>query len=157
VQRFRDGLVFRAHKLCVSLNSRLESNKEEKRRPVPAFGVRVSVSVESAEFWAEGTEFVVSGFGFRDSGFGIGDSGSGIRDSGFGIRVPGLGFRDWRPPPGSKEAIRLRLPVPAFGFRVSVSVEGAEIRANGTEFVVSDSGFRVSGFGFQGSGLGIGD
>ena len=27
VQRFRDGLVFKAHGLCVSLNSRLESNK----------------------------------------------------------------------------------------------------------------------------------
>ena len=30
VQRFRGGLVFKAHRLCVSLNSRLESNKEEK-------------------------------------------------------------------------------------------------------------------------------
>jgi len=30
VQRFRGGLVFKAHRLCVSLNSRLESNKEGK-------------------------------------------------------------------------------------------------------------------------------
>jgi len=30
VQRFRGGLVFEAHRLCVSLNSRLESNKEEE-------------------------------------------------------------------------------------------------------------------------------
>jgi len=29
VQRFRGGLVFKAHRLCVSLNSWLESNKEE--------------------------------------------------------------------------------------------------------------------------------
>jgi len=28
-QRFRGGLVFKAHTLCVSLNSRLESNREE--------------------------------------------------------------------------------------------------------------------------------
>ena len=28
VQRFRGGLVVKAHRLCVSLNSRLESNKE---------------------------------------------------------------------------------------------------------------------------------
>jgi len=28
--RFRGGLVFKAHRLCVSLNSRLESNKEEE-------------------------------------------------------------------------------------------------------------------------------
>ena len=29
MQRFRGGLVFEARRLCVSLNSRLESNKEE--------------------------------------------------------------------------------------------------------------------------------
>ena len=28
--RFRGGLVFKAHRLCVSLNSRLESDKEEE-------------------------------------------------------------------------------------------------------------------------------
>ena len=28
MKRFRGGLVFKAHRLCVSLNSRLESNKE---------------------------------------------------------------------------------------------------------------------------------
>jgi len=31
VQRFRGGLVFKAHRLCASLNSRLESNKEEEK------------------------------------------------------------------------------------------------------------------------------
>ena len=30
VQRFRGGLVVKAHKLCLSLNSRLESKKEEE-------------------------------------------------------------------------------------------------------------------------------
>jgi len=30
VQRFQGGLVFKAHILCVSLNSRLESNKAEE-------------------------------------------------------------------------------------------------------------------------------
>jgi len=30
VQRFRGGLVIKAHRLCASLNSRLESNKEEE-------------------------------------------------------------------------------------------------------------------------------
>ena len=33
VQRFRGGLVFKAHRLCVSLNSRLKSNKEEAKVP----------------------------------------------------------------------------------------------------------------------------
>ena len=32
VQRFRGGLVFKAHRLCVSLNSRLGSNKEEEEQ-----------------------------------------------------------------------------------------------------------------------------
>ena len=31
-KRFRGGLVFKAHRLCVSLNSRLETNKEEEER-----------------------------------------------------------------------------------------------------------------------------
>ena len=31
-QRFRGGLVFKAHRLCVSLNSRLGSNKEEEEK-----------------------------------------------------------------------------------------------------------------------------
>ena len=39
VQRFRGGLAFKAHRLCVSLNSRLESNKadEESARPPPGY------------------------------------------------------------------------------------------------------------------------
>jgi len=45
VQRFRGGLVFMAHILCVSLNSRLESNKEEEENLAWkgfGFGFRVS-------------------------------------------------------------------------------------------------------------------
>ena len=34
MQRFRGGLVFNAQRLCVSLNPRLESNKEEERTSV---------------------------------------------------------------------------------------------------------------------------
>jgi len=33
VQRFRSGLVFKAHRLCVSLSARLESNKEAEKVP----------------------------------------------------------------------------------------------------------------------------
>ena len=32
MQRFRGGLVFKAHRLCVSLNSRLDSNEEEEKK-----------------------------------------------------------------------------------------------------------------------------
>ena len=34
MQRFQRGLVFKADRLCVSLNSRLESNKEEEEVPL---------------------------------------------------------------------------------------------------------------------------
>jgi len=34
MQRFRGGLVFKAHSLCVSINSRFESNKAEKKHAV---------------------------------------------------------------------------------------------------------------------------
>jgi len=40
VQRFRGGLVFKAHRLCVSLNSRLESNKEEEEGLSPILHAR---------------------------------------------------------------------------------------------------------------------
>jgi len=36
VQRFRGGLVFKARRLCVSLNSRRGSNKEEEKQFDPA-------------------------------------------------------------------------------------------------------------------------
>jgi len=36
VKRFRGGLVFKAHRLCLSLNSRLESNNEEEEVPLEA-------------------------------------------------------------------------------------------------------------------------
>jgi len=38
VQRFRGGLVLKAHGLCVSLNSRLESNKEDKKNQSEVWG-----------------------------------------------------------------------------------------------------------------------
>jgi len=38
VQRFRGGLVFKAHRLCVSLNSRRESNNQKKKDGVAGSG-----------------------------------------------------------------------------------------------------------------------
>ena len=32
MKRFRGGLAFKAHRLCVSLNSRLESHKEKEKK-----------------------------------------------------------------------------------------------------------------------------
>ena len=43
MQRFRGGLVFKTHRPCVSLNSRLESNNEEEE-------VRSKYSVVDAAF-----------------------------------------------------------------------------------------------------------
>jgi len=72
--------VFKAHRLCVSLNSRLESNKEEDY----IAGLRSSRSSSVC---------LLSGFGFRVSGFGFRVSGFGFRVSGFGFRVSAFGFR----------------------------------------------------------------
>ena len=43
MQRFQGGLLFKAHRLCVSLNARLEGNKEEEEEKillVQGLGVR---------------------------------------------------------------------------------------------------------------------
>ena len=45
MQRFRGGLVFQAHRLCVSLNYRLESNQEED------VGVGSGFAPQVAGFW----------------------------------------------------------------------------------------------------------
>ena len=47
VQRFRGGLVFKAHRLCVSFNSRLVSDKEEKK-----------FTVSGAPLDREGADFI---------------------------------------------------------------------------------------------------
>ena len=48
MQRFRGGLVFKAHRLCVSLNSRLEGNKEEEN--VASSGKDLVVVVVGLDF-----------------------------------------------------------------------------------------------------------
>jgi len=52
VQRFRGGLVLKAHRLCVSLNSRLESNKEEEEHEA-ATVKRSAGESEGGEFRGE--------------------------------------------------------------------------------------------------------
>ena len=73
MQRFRDGLVFKAHRLCVSLHSRLESNKEEEK--------------DGADC---GFRFRGQGFGFRVSGV---ISGCGVQGLWSRFRVPGFVFQ----------------------------------------------------------------
>jgi len=46
MKRFRGGLVLKAHRLCVSLNSRLDSNNEEE---VEGYVVGLEIAVEDAE------------------------------------------------------------------------------------------------------------
>ena len=92
MQRFRGGLVFKAHRLCVSLNSRLESNKEEEKK------VGVGDVHEHLLHQHPGIGFGVSvfSFRFRVSGFGFGDSGGcGVW---FLVYAGYIGFRAWIPP-----------------------------------------------------------
>jgi len=49
VKWFRGGLVFKAHRLCVSLNSRLESNKEEEEIDVSGSGRAVALQTLQVE------------------------------------------------------------------------------------------------------------
>ena len=55
LQRFRGGLVFKAHRLCVKLNSRLESNQEEERRVVDHSNIVTSPNDTCA--WGSGLRF----------------------------------------------------------------------------------------------------
>ena len=52
VQRFRGGLVFKAHRLCVSLNARLESNKEEEEEWERTWGSGSSKRMRSVSFFS---------------------------------------------------------------------------------------------------------
>ena len=56
VQRFRGGLVFQAHRLCVSLNSRRARNNEEKKTVLEAVHA-ASNDVRKAltTYWSEST------------------------------------------------------------------------------------------------------
>ena len=67
VQWFRGGLVFKTHRLCVSLNSRLESNQEEEEEKLTMLVLWCQLSVLRCQLsdnftklstfgWQEGAE-----------------------------------------------------------------------------------------------------
>ena len=80
------GSYLRLRDLCITLNSRLESNKEEEEEAswfcvggVQGFGFRVHGLVLG---------FRVEGSGFRDQC--LLEKGKGFRDTAFGVRIKGL-------------------------------------------------------------------
>jgi len=102
VQRFRGGLVVKAHRLCVSLNSRLDSNNEEREEQ--GIGCRVwgtsSIAPGKSPLSSSNTvccscirvpRFRVQGSGFRVQGSRV--QGSGFTVHGLGCGV--LGGRFW--------------------------------------------------------------
>ena len=64
MQRFRGGLVFKAHRLGVSLNSRHGSNKEEERS-IPGARAGLGSRVQDSGFRVYDLEFRVEGLWFR--------------------------------------------------------------------------------------------
>ena len=96
MQRFRGGLVSKARRLSESLNSRLESNKEETRE-VPWLhrqgyepGHPLPTSIQNSAFWGLNSEFMVQVLGFRVQGLVVGVLGLGSRVQGLGLRVSGF-------------------------------------------------------------------
>jgi len=79
VQRFRGGLIFKAHRLGVSLNSRRESNKEEegRRLGIRGHGSRIAHTCSMLSCFKHGA------------------SASGLRFWGVWFRVQGPGSRLW--------------------------------------------------------------
>ena len=67
MQRFRGGLVFKAHRLCVALNSGLESNKEEKEVHLKLAAREVVEPRLPPVLWPA-SGFGVQGLGFRVEG-----------------------------------------------------------------------------------------
>ena len=83
VQWFRGGLVCKAHRLRVSLNSRFESNKEEEKK------------VEGLRVKSLGTGVHGAGFGIQGSWFGVCQCslpppGIEVLGEGFGLGVRAL-------------------------------------------------------------------
>jgi len=71
VQWARGGLVLKAHRIFVSLNSRLESDKEEEEGGVREGQTDALLDVGDL-VCVEGLGFRIQGLGFRVSGFGFG-------------------------------------------------------------------------------------
>ena len=143
------GWYLRLIDLCLSLNSRLESNKEGEegeacashtlsgknasvcfRAPISTFGLRVS-----------GCGFRVASFGFRVSGFGLRVSffvwqvsGFGFRVASFGFRVSGFGTQTERRTPARRRGVRGQAPPPSPSgpcFRFGAQSFGSRVRVLG--------------------------
>ena len=91
VQRFRGGLVFKAHRLCVSLNSRLESNKEEEgeARGGMAAGVRVTKDGEGKSRSTCERDFFIDNLLVRNHLIIVMSRWTGLAPWEFEIPVPG--------------------------------------------------------------------
>jgi len=141
VQRFRGRLVFKAHRLCVSLNSRHEINKEEEESRAQGSGSWVSdsrfrVSVSNFRFQEEDCAMRwQSSFGFRVetvvvtvSGFAWtfrvscdrnrGCNGFGFRVAVCSLAADGFGFRVQVPGTVEFRGSCLGFLVPCFRIRV---------------------------------------
>ena len=93
MQRFRGGLVFKAHRLCVTLNTRLERNKEEEKARPDRSSEKPPLFGATKLSFCTGKEGVLPGCGVWGVGFEVWGLGFGVCGLGFGVWGLGLRFR----------------------------------------------------------------
>jgi len=147
---FTGGLVFKARRLCASLNSRLESNKERRylaarAPPIARADVRVLMPhAASHHLPAEERRLRRAALKALEL------AGKDVGVAPWACPVPGPLVAPLPPPvpptstpPVPASATGLGRLTPGVGFRV----QGAGVKFQGSWFRVSGLGFRVSGVG----------
>ena len=146
MQRFRDGLVFKAHRLLYHLTLGVAVIKKKKKFQIS--GVEVPGLVfRVSRFRVAGFGFQVSGFGFRVSSLGFRALGfrfrglppcaaaaGGVGVYGLWFRVSGFGFQERCPPRQTSRVERLKAKVQPLLIEVTVDCFASSLLLSSLEF-----------------------
>jgi len=130
--------------MVVSLNSRLESNKEEEEKFTVCDASKVYPGRQMSQICHTGPGFRVQGSGFRVQGSGFRGQGSGFRVQGSGFWLAWLAAAELLPSGHSAQ-----LPLPLEPLYVPAAQCGLGFRVQGLGFGVWGLGCRVQGVGFR--------